>query len=121
MLLRSTDPVQAPGSATLRTAVVLLSILLLRSKGHCSSRAKGVAPQELGSKVGIAPQELGRGWEKNGKLTVNYGPCMVSSMMHAFISGMVVMKFHMLVFPGVCAILDYADIYHFGNDIVTSS
>ena len=54
--------------------------------------------------------------EKNRKLTVNYGLRMVSSMMNAFISGMVVMKFHMLVFPSVCNEIDYADIYYFGND-----
>ena len=87
---------------SLGAAVVLLSILLLRSQGHCSSRARGVAPQELGSKVGIAPQELGRDGRKNRKLTVNYGLCMVSSMINAFISGMVVMKLHMLVFSSVC-------------------
>ena len=71
--LRSTDPGAAPqehrpwccssGAPTLYhlqgrrfsgAAVVLLSILLLRSQGHCSSRARSVAPQELGSKVGIA-------------------------------------------------------------------
>ena len=76
-----------------------------------------MAPEELGSKVGIGPQELGRGGGKNRKLTVNYGLCMVSSMMNAFISGMVVMKFHMLVFPSICAIIDDADIYYFGNDL----
>ena len=54
--------------------------------------------------------------EKNRKLTVNYGLRMVSSMMNAFISGMVVMKFHMLVFLSVCNEIDYADIYYFGND-----
>ena len=75
-----------------------------------------MAPQELGSKVSIAPQEEGVG-EKNQNLTVNYGLCMVSSMMYAFRSGMVVMKFHMLVFPNVCAIIDYADFFYFGNDL----
>ena len=75
-----------------------------------------MAPQELGSKVGIASQDKGVG-EKNGKLTVNYGLCMVSSMMHAFISGMVVMKFQLLIFPSVCAIIDYAYIFYFGNDL----
>ena len=69
LLLRSTDPDKcSSGAPTLYhlqgrqfsgAAVVLLSILLLRSQGHCSSRARGVAPQELGSKVGIAPQEEG--------------------------------------------------------------
>ena len=27
------------------------------------------------------------------------------------------MKFHMLVFPGVCAMIDYADIFYFVNDL----
>ena len=126
LLLRSTDPDRcSSGAPTLYqlqgrrfsgAAVVLLSILLLRSQGHCSSRARGVAPQELGSKVGIAPEEEGVGKE-NRNLTVNYGLCMVSSMMYAFRSGMVVMKFHMLVFPSVCAIIDYADIFYFVNDL----
>ena len=47
---------------------MLLSILLLRSQGHRSSRARGVAPEELGSKVGIARQELGRGWGEKSKI-----------------------------------------------------
>ena len=108
LLLRSTDPdkcssgapslYQLQGQQFSGAAVVLLSILLLLSQGHCSSRARGVAPHELGSKVGIAPQEEGVG-ENNRNLTVNYGLCMVSSMMYAFESAMVVMKFHMLVFP----------------------
>ena len=55
--------------------------------------------------------------KKNRNLTVNYGLCMVSSMMYAFRSGMVVMKFQLLVFPSVCAIIDYADILYFGNDL----
>ena len=75
-----------------------------------------MAHQELGSKVVIAPQEEGVG-KKNRNLTVNYGLCMVSSMMYAFTSGMVVMKFHMLVFPSVWAMTDYADIFNFGNDL----
>ena len=86
--------------------VVLLSILLVRSEGHCSFRARGVAPQQLVSKGGIAPQELGRGGGGDRSLPVRYGLCMVSSMMHAFISGMVVMIFHVLVFCSVCAIVD---------------
>ena len=69
LLLGSTDPDKcSSGAPTLYhlqgrrfsgAAVVLLSILLLRTRGHCSSRARGVAPQELGSKVGIALQEGG--------------------------------------------------------------
>ena len=55
--------------------------------------------------------------KKNRNLTVNYGLCMVSSMMYAFRSGMVVMQFQLLVFPSVCAIIDYADIFYFGNDL----
>ena len=55
--------------------------------------------------------------KKNRNLTVNYGLCMVSSMMYAFRSGMVVMKFQLLVFPSVCAIIHYADIFYFGNDL----
>ena len=75
LLLRSTDPDKcSSGAPTLYqlqgrrfsgAAVVLLSILLLRSQGHCSSRARGVAPQELGSKVGIAPEEEGVGKKKS--------------------------------------------------------
>ena len=55
LLLRSTDPDKcSSGARTLYelqsrrisgAAVVLLSILLLKSQGHCSSRARGVAPQ----------------------------------------------------------------------------
>ena len=55
-------------SSSRAPAVVLLSIVPLRSQGHCSSRATHVAPQELGSKVGIAPQELGKGWGKISKI-----------------------------------------------------
>ena len=75
-----------------------------------------MAPQELGSKAGIASQEEGLG-KKKQKLTVNYGLCMVSSRMHALISGMVVMKFHMLILPSLCARIDYADIFYLGNDL----
>ena len=51
------------------------------------------------------------------KLTVNYGLCIVSSMMNAFINRMVVMKFHMLAFPSACAVIDCVDICYFGNDL----
>ena len=57
-----------------------------------------MAPQELGSKDGLDPQKEWVG-EKIRILTLNYGLCMVSSIMHAFISGMLVVKLHMLIFP----------------------
>ena len=72
-----------------------------------------MAPQEPGLKVGIVPQQLGSGGGINRKLTVSYCLCMVYSMMHAIVSGMAVMKFDMLVFPSVCAIVYYAYIYYF--------
>ena len=96
--------------------VVLFSILLLRSQGHCSPRARGGAPKELGSKVSLLRTRKGLA-KKNRNLTLNYGLCMVSSMMYAFKSGMDVMKFHMLVFPSVCTMIDYAIIFDFGNDL----
>ena len=52
---------------------------------------------------------------KNRKLTVNYGLCRVFSMMNAFISGMAVMKFNVLVFPCVRNIIDSAEFHYFEN------
>ena len=42
------------------------------------------------------------------------------SMMNEFISKMVVMKSHTLVFPSGFVIIDYADIYYFGIESLTS-
>ena len=117
MLPRSTDHVRSPGSTIFKRGGCPVKRFAPKQPGEV------IALSELGEwllsqlrpKVGIALQELGRGGEKTRTFTGNYGLCMVSAKMHTFISGMVVMNFHILVFSSACAIIDSADIYYFRN------